>query len=200
MGPNAWSRPYREKLGRGSGVLSPVWSVESDRIFFAADRRVWSYSLAGARLEPVVDLAGHYVGGFASDDLRGTYLRVSRDGTKLFGLLVVRSGRSQFEDAIVEIDLTKGMFTSLWTGHLSSGSVFEIDRPLPAEIDDEAVQALFGSREFPVFAPKHSADRRLYFFVKHEMGWLGRIWVSGYDRQTRSEFEVRTMWRTLFWK
>jgi len=185
-------------VGRGRAVLSPVWSIGGDRIFFAVDRRVWSYSVAGARLDPVVDLASHYVGSFASDDLRGTYLRVSGDGTRLFGLL--RIGRTRFDDAVVEIDLTSGAFRPLWSGKLSSGSVIEIDRPLPAEIDDEAVQALFGSREFPVFAPKHSADRRFYFFVKHEMGWLGRIWVSGYDRQTGREFEVRRMWRTLFWK
>jgi hypothetical protein len=188
------------EVGRGRAVLSPVWSIGGDRIFFAVDRRVWSYSVAGARLDPVVDLASHYVGSFGSDDLRGTYLRVSGDGTRLFGLLRTRIGRTGLDDAVVEIDLTSGTFRPLWSGNLSSGSVFEIDRPLPAAIDDEGVQALFGSREFPVFAPKHSADRRFYFFVKHEMGWLGRIWVSGYDRQTRRDFEVRTMWRTLFWK
>lgn len=32
------------------------------------------------------------------------------------------------------------------------------------------------------------------------MGLFGREWVAGYDRVTRKEFEVWTMWRSLFWK
>jgi len=177
-------------------ILSPVWSVEGDRIFFAVDRRVWSYALAVGRLDPVADLPSHYFGGFVGDSLRGQYLRVSPDGSRLFALLGERIGR----DAVVEIELTNGTLRPLWSGELSSRSVFEIDRPLPAQIDDEAGHALFGSRELPVFAPRHSRDRRFYFFARHEMGWLGRIWVAGYDRETRREFEVRTMWRTLVWK
>jgi hypothetical protein len=59
---------------------------------------------------------------------------------------------------------------------------------------------LFGFREFPVFEPRISRDRRFYFFVKSQPGLLGRIWVAGYDRTERTTFEVRTMWRTLLWK
>jgi hypothetical protein len=181
-------------------ILAPVWSVEGDQIFFAVDRRVWSYALAGARLDPLVELPTRYFGGFTWDHGRGEYLRASSNGTRLFGLLRQGIGRDPSNDAIVEIDLTNGALSPLWSGTLSTGFSTEVDRPLPPQIGDDAAQALFGSREFPVFAPRHSRDRRFYFFGRHEVGWLGRVWVAGYDRETRREFEVRTMWRTLVWK
>jgi hypothetical protein len=78
--------------------------------------------------------------------------------------------------------------------------VFEVDRPLSREIDDEVGVTLFGSRGRPVYAPLHSTDGRLCFFGRHEIGRFGREWMVGYDRVTRREFEVRTMWRTLWWK
>jgi hypothetical protein len=54
-------------------ILAPVWSVEGDQIFFAVDRRVWSYALAGARLDPLVELPTRYFGGFTWDHGRGEY-------------------------------------------------------------------------------------------------------------------------------
>jgi hypothetical protein len=174
-------------------TLAPVWSPDGKRIFFAVDQRIWSYVVSEERLEPVVDLP---------TDLRGTfelrrYLRVSRDGAKLFALLDSYRRRTTYE-AIVEVDLASRRLTPLWTGTLVHH--IDIDRPLTATVDDDIAEALFGSREFPVFAPRVSGDPRVYFFSRHEMGLFGREWVAGYDRVTRKEFEVRTMWRTLFWK
>jgi len=74
------------------------------------------------------------------------------------------------------------------------------DQPFPPELDDAAIEALFGSREFPVLAPRFSADRRYYFFVKRRPGFFGRLWVAGYDREARREFTVRTLDRGLLWK
>ncbi len=178
--------------GRIYRVSSPVWSTEGGRVFFFADRRVWSYSLDEARLEALVDLPIRYVGGL---ELIEQYLRVSRDGARLFALFF-----APYQDVVMEIDLADRKVKTLWSGKLSSRSVFDVDRPLPRELGEEVAQALFGSREFPVYTPQVSGDRRSYFFMRHKSGWFGRIWVAGYDRETRTEFEVRTMWRTLFWK
>jgi len=49
-------------------------------------------------------------------------------------------------------------------------------------------------------APRFSADRRFYFFVKSRFGFFGRLWVGGYDREARREFTVRTLRRGLLWK
>jgi len=188
------SIPATER-GRVYRVLAPVWSPDGKRIFFAADRRVWVYALGAARPEPVADVPEGFRGGFKVRE----YLRPSPDGGRLFGLLS-RYTRFASYDVIVSIDLASRKLTPLWTGKLSRGSVFEVDRPLSREIDDDVGQALFGSRERPVFAPLASRDGRFYFFDRHEMGLFGRKWIAGYDRVTRKEFEVRTMWRTLFWK
>ncbi len=181
-------------------ILSPVWSAAGDQIFFAVDGRVWSYAPASARLDPLLDLPTSYAGTFAEYHGHGAYLRVSPTGTRLFGLFKDQGRRIPSDDAIVEIDLTGRTLRPLWSGRLSTGFSNQVDRPFPDQIDDEAAQALFGSREFPVFAPRHSRDQRFYFFGRTEMGLLGRAWVAGYDRETRREFEVRTMWRTLIWK
>lgn len=127
------------------------------------------------------------------------YLRPSRDGTRLFGLLERRNRRASY-DVIVGIDLGSGKLTPLWTGKLSWHSVFEVERPLPRDIGDDAAEALFWSRDHPVYEPRASRDGRFYFFDRHEMGLFGRTWVAGCERVARKEFEVRTMWRTLFWK
>lgn len=184
--------------GRVYRVLGPVWSADGGRVFFVADQRVWSYSLSEWQLEPIVDLPNGYSGGFTQDFLRGKYLRVSKEGTRLFGLLSMYFGREY--DVIVEIDLRVRKLKTLWYGNLSSRSVFEIDRLPPEQLDEDAVETLFGSRQFPVFAPRFSRDRRFYFFVRGESGWFGRVWVGAYDRAERKPFEVRTMWRTLLWK
>ena len=180
--------------GRVYGVLAPVWSRDGARIFFAADRRVWVYPLGSARPEPLVEIPEDFGGGFG---VRGAYLRPSRDGERLFALLT-RHTRFARYDVIVSVDLAGGRLTPVWTGGLRRH--IEIEAPVAAEIDDDTVEALFGSREHPVHAPAVSADRRFYFFTRHEMGLFGREWVAGYDRVTRREFEVRTMWRSLFWK
>jgi len=180
--------------GRVYRVLAPVWSRDGRRIFFVADRHVWSYALLEGRVEPVVELPGDFGGGFGAGR---RYLRASPDGTRLFGLL----GRSfGGDDVVVEIDIAGRRLTPLWSGRLSTGLASEVDRPLTAQVSDDVVQMVFGSRQRPVFAPRSSSDGRFYFFGRHEVGFLGRRWVAGYDRSTGTEFEVRTMWRTLFWK
>ena len=176
-----------------AGTLAPVWSPDGTRIFFAVEHRIWSYVVSEERLEPVVDLPAGLGGRFEGR----RYLRVSRDGTRLFALLDSYRRLTTY-DAIVEVALASKTLTPIWTGDLVRH--IEIDRPLSATVDDEIAEALFGSREYPVFAPRVSPDRRLYFFDRYEMGLFGRRWIAGYDRVTRKEFEVRTMWRTLFWK
>jgi hypothetical protein len=178
--------------GRVYRVLAPVWSEDGGRIFFAADQRVWAYALGAVGPEAVVDIPEAFNGGFRT----GNYLRPSRDGGRLFGLLERRNRFTSYH-VIVSIDIVGGRLTPLWTGRLRRQ--IEIDRPVTTEVLDDVVEALFGSREHPVFEPRASRDGRFYFFDRHEMGLFGREWVAGYDRVTRREFEVRTMWRTLFW-
>ncbi len=181
---------------RSSVLLAPVWAPDGTRILFGADRWVWSYVLETSGPEPIVEVPADFHGTFR---LR-RYLRPSRDGRTLFALLERQNRRFASYDVIVRIDLAARRVTPLWTGQLSHGSVFEVDRPLARDIDDEVGVTLFGSREHPVYAPLASVDGRLYFFGRHEMGLFGREWMAGYDRVTRQEFEVRTMWRTLWWK
>jgi hypothetical protein len=188
------SIPATER-GRVYRVLAPVWAPDGGRVFFAADGRVWSYALGDPQSRPIADIPEGFSGGFGIRQ----YLRPSPDGAQLFGLLSRRNRFGRY-DVIVSIDLASGKLTPRWTGTLSRDSVFEVNRPLSREIDDDVGQALFGSRERPVFAPLVSRDGRFYFFGRHEMGLFGREWIAGYDRVTRKEFEVRTMWRTLFWK
>jgi hypothetical protein len=181
---------------RGSVLLAPVWAADSARVYFGADHRVWAYALGASAPEPIVEIPADFYGDFR---LRG-YLRLSRGGAALFALLERRNPSFATYDVIVRIDLADRTVTPLWTGKLSHGSVFEVDRPLSREIGSEVGGTLFGSRERPVYAPLPSEDGRFYFFRRHEMGLFGRRWVAGYDRVTRREFEVRTMWRALFWK
>ena len=188
------SIPATER-GRVYSVLAPVWSGDGVRIFFAADHRVWVYTLGSGRPEPIVDIPAEFYGGFGG----GTeYLRLSRGGSRLFARLRRYSPRYVSYDIIVSIDIAGGRLTPVWTGHLRRH--IELDRPVTTEIEEDIVEALFGSREHPVDDPRASGDRRFYFFTRHEMGLFGRKWIAGYDRATRREFEVRTMWRTLFWK
>lgn len=155
------SIPATER-GRVYRVLAPVWSPDGNRVFFAADRRVWVYVLGAARPEPVADFPEGFGGGF---QVRA-YLRPSRDGDRLFGLLSRHTRLARY-DVIVSVDLASGKLTPVWTGSLRRA--IEIDRPVAAEIDDEIVEALFGSREHPVDAPRASPDHRLYFFTRHEI-------------------------------
>jgi len=155
-------------------VLAPVWSADGGRVFFVTDRRVWSYSLDEGRLEQIGELPTEYYGHFVEDTLRGEYLRVAHDGTRLFALLGVGGGYS-FNDVIVEIDLTDRKLKTLWSGKLSRQSVFDISLPLPEQLSDDSVEALFGSREFPVFAPPVLQGSAFLFLREVQ---AGSVWKS----------------------
>src|SRR2546425_12868925 len=88
----------------------------------------------------------------------------------------------------------------LWGGPWFGSHSGRFDQPFPPELDDAAIEALFGSREFPVLAPRFSAGRRYYFFVKRRPGVFGRLWGAGYDREARRGFTGRTLGRGLLWK
>jgi hypothetical protein len=176
------------------GMIGPVWSTDGRRVFFGADRRIWAYRLGAERPDVVMVLPATYL---TSLRLTAHYLRVAAPGDRLLGLF---PGPGLLDHVIVEIDPVRGALTPLWSGTLSSRLGGDVDRPLTAPVAEDVVLALFGSRERPVLGPRSSPDGRFYFFERYRQGPLGRRWVAGYDRVTRTEFEVRTMWRTLWWE
>jgi hypothetical protein len=174
----------------GAGVLGPVWSRDGRRLFFAAGGRIWVHRSGDLRPESVAALP-------RSTRVTRHYLRVMPQSDRLVALL---PGPSRSDDAIAEIHPVTGAVTILWSGPLSSSAMRDVDRPLPAPIAADVAEALFGSPEWPVLAPHAAPDRRVYFFERFRQGPLGRRWIAGYDRATGTEFEVRTMWRTLWWE
>jgi hypothetical protein len=138
------------------------------------DRRVWSYSLDEGQLEQIGELPKDYYGRFVADILRGAYLRVAQDGIRLFALLSVGFGYNS-NDVIVEIDLPGRKLRTLWSGKLSRQSVFDISLPLPEQLSDDSVEALFGSREFPVFAPPVLQGSAFLFLREVQ---AGSVWKS----------------------
>ena len=71
-------------------------------------------------------------------------------------------------------------------------------RALPQKLDEEVIETLFGSREFPVLAPQFSKDRRFYFYYMWQEGFLAKWWIGGYDTARNKPFVVKTLHRRLY--
>ena len=178
-------------------LSSPIWSHDGRALFFVVGSRVLAYSLDTAETETVAELPSRVFAGFSEVDNAGTYLSLSRDGEHIFALL---TEVAPIAYSIWRIRWATRAVAKLWGGPWFGSHSGRFDQPFPPELDDAAIEALFGSREFPVLAPRFSADRRYYFFVKRRPGFFGRLWVAGYDREARREFTVRTLDRGLLWK
>ena len=171
---------------------APIWSRDGRGVFFIASNRVIAYWINTTEIETIAELPD-VVAGFREEYIASTYLRLSREGDYIFALL---SEQSSGMYSVWRIHWATRAAARVWRGRsLRDGS-----GRLDPELDDATVEALFGSRESPVMAPRNSADGRFYFFVKSRWGLFGRLWVGGYDRQEHREFTVRTLRRGLLWK
>jgi len=176
---------------------SPIWSLDGRGLFFIANSRILAHWLDTGLTQTITDIPGADAAGIAEDFITTSYLRLSRDGQEIFALL--HSLRSS-SYSVWRIHWATGSARQVWKGNWWGRSVVRVDPPLPAELDDAAVEALFGSREFPVLAPRFSVDGRFYFFTRYRQGFFGRLWIAGYDVEAHREFTVRTLRRGLLWK
>ena len=191
-----------DALGPSRGVRkrslsAPVFSLDGGEVFFLAGNRLLVYRLQHQSTEEVVRLPVGYAASTTPDYTTSTYIRLSADGKKVFAL--VDDPGTNVERGIWRIDLALREATKLWSGLLDERSVIDV-RVVPREVDDEGAEALFGSREFPVLAPRFSSDRRYYFFVKLRLGFFAKMWIGGYDKVSGREFVVKTLRRGLYWE
>lgn len=177
-------------------LSSPIWSRDGRFVFFLANHRLFAHSVDTAQTELLSTLPDDVSAGFSEEHVTTSYLRLSPDGNQIFALLRERDARH----SVWRIDWPKGSATRLWQGSLYEHFFAPIRTQLPSQLGNAAVDALFGSRAFPVLAPRFSADQRFYFFVRRKPGVFGRLWIGGYDVEERKDFVVRTLQRGFMWK
>ena len=66
------------------------------------------------------------------------------------------------------------------------------------EVETKAIEALYGSREFPIAMPIHSPNRRFYFYHLREEGWLAKNWIGVYDKQEKKNHTIKTTSRSIY--
>jgi hypothetical protein len=185
--------PQRESLAAGPplrALSGPIWSRDGRNILFLDGNRLLSVGEDGGDPQELAQLPAGTGAYEAPEHSVTSYIRLSVEGEIIFALTDRLGAYSAWR-----IDPVSSHVTRLWSGRLGRwvGSIEHV----PAELDEETVAALFGSRELPVFGPRFSSNRRFYFFVKLHYGWFSKVWIGGYDRGPGREWVVKTLHRWL---
>jgi hypothetical protein len=186
--------PQRESLAAAPplrALSGPIWSRDGRNILFLDGNRLMSVREDGGDPQELAQLPAGTGAFEALEHSVTSYIRPSVEGGIIFAL----TGGPGGPHSAWRIDPVSSHVTRLWSGRLGRrvGSIEHV----PAELDEETVAALFGSRELPVFGPRFSSNRRFYFFVKLDYGWISKVWIGGYDRESRREWVVKTLHRWL---
>lgn len=179
-----------EKSAQGRDVASPIWSQDGREIFFFVAHHLLAYSIDKKKTRKVSELPVGYVIGTR---MRDEYMRLSKDGQKIFALVCGPwdNPTTRHHSFIWQIDLSTGQAQKLW-GEGPGKALFHFQE------NDEAFAALFGSREFPVLASGFSRNRRFYFYYKWREGFLAKYWIEGYDTLNKRPFIVKIIRRALY--
>ena len=180
-------------------VRSPIWSSDGEEVFFLVANRILAYRLDERKIREVSRLSRWH----GSYRVRDEYMRLSRDGKKVFAI-VNGPSKSLPRRCIWQIELESGRAIKLWSEipwHiLGQHPRFRRFRHSPSsqELGQEAFEALYGSKGFPVREPIFSKDRRFYFYYAQREGFMAKGWIGGYDTVRKTPFEVKTLWRSIY--
>jgi hypothetical protein len=172
-------------------LSGPIWSRDGQNILFLDGNRLMSVGKDGGDPQELARLPAGTGAFEAPEHSVRSYVRLSAEGGIIFAL----TGGPGGPHSAWRIDPVSSHVTRLWRGRLGR-EVGRVEH-VPPELDEETVAALFGSRELPVFGPRFSSDRRFYFFVKLDYGWISKVWIGGYDRGSGREWIVKTLHRWL---
>jgi len=164
--------------GEFGKAFSPLWSSDGKKIYFLNNNHLVCYDYDLQHTTVLLDFPEDQLDGVLSrrPPDGGALYAATQDKNDLFTLWSVDLGANQAVSIAV---LDKESFSSL---------------RLPPTLSDEAVQALFGSRENPVPDPVIIPGDRFYFYLAQSgASLLTKHWVEGYDRTQKLKFEVITL-------
>lgn len=167
-------------------IVSPVWSKDGKYIYFLAGTSLLSYEIATMKTKKITDFPDDtYIFG---DMETWSYIRLSQDGSKIFALLN--------HSTIWETKISTGKLTKLWDDIILG--LYNVVNEVPQKLSQEAVTALFGSREFPVYNPRFSADGTFYYYYNYREGFFSRYWIGGHSLHDNENFIIRTIGWDLY--
>jgi len=180
------SQALSSGTGQGKSYY-PTWSADGNKLFFINTNHLVAYDYTEKHTTILFDFPETQSAGLLPESGN---MALSKDGSALYCML----GQGTDKYAFWRIDASGSQESQLGVGHKSSVSGFHF----PAELSDECIETLFGSREKPVWDPAVSNDGRYYFYVESETGPLAKRLLKGYDRTQKTGFDVLNLGTTLF--
>lgn len=165
-----------------TGVFYPTWSLDGQRIYFLNANHLVVYDYGEQQTHVITDFPDNQSGGRRYENGN---MELSKDGSTLYCQL--SEGADKY--AFWSINLGSNQAVSLGSG--DRGSI--LDFQIPAELPDDAVEALFGSKENPVLGPIHSVDGRYYFYLHKKENFLSSNRVEGYDKLNKTKLDVSSL-------
>ena len=164
----------------------PTWSADGNKFYFLNTNHLVLYDYQEKRTTVLFDFPDSQSGG---TDPESGDMALSRDGNSLY----LRLGQGD-KVAFWRVDVSGAFESQLALGDKSAVSQFHF----PAELSDECLETLFGSKEDPVLDPAVSGDGKYYFYVEKGTGFLAKNLLKGYDRKKKVAFDVATLGTALF--
>ena len=179
-----------QALSQGSKMTSvacPAWSTDGQKLYFLNLNHLIVYDYHAQKTTSLFDFPDNQSEG--QTDETGI-LRLSQDGGTLDGMLT--EGQDKLAFWTVSTESNQGTPVAETGRDLLSTFKF------PAEMPEELIANLFGSKENPVLGPIASADHRYYFYFKKGSGFWAQDKIEGYDRTTKEKFDVAVLGTSLY--
>lgn len=176
-----------DEAGKFPQSFYPVWSSDGHKLYFLNANHLVVYDDQAMGTTVLFDFPENQSGGPSGEN---GGMNLSEDGRSLYCMLGDGTGQTAFWS----FDLVSNAPASIATLDRTALSTFTF----PDSFPEDAVKALFGSKENPVQNPFFSAgDPRYYAYIRESKNLLSRVWLEGYDRQGKNRFEVATLGRSI---
>lgn len=182
-------------------IFSPNWSLDGEKIYYFGDKKIYSFDLQTHQVNELADFPEGQEAHWP-----GNYLRISLDGKKIYSFLfnpslLKKEGAKCF---VWSIDTATGEKKIIWEGWshffltLNAHNSFPDKNFLPDIGNEDAITALFGSRDFPVNEPQFSNNQICYGYIVEKLGLFAKKWVGVYDTKKKEDRTLNTLYWSLY--
>jgi hypothetical protein len=171
---------------------SPIWSLDGNCIYFLGNDILYRFEISKMNMTELAKIP-------ISEKIYiydRFYARIEKTGQSIIVLCPMNKYRGY---AIYDLNLTdrtlKEIFSSESSGEMRDSNMLKL---IYDKFDTNMFEAIFGSRDYPVFEPNYSADRRFYYFVIKKNGLFAKHWLGAYDKKNHKSIDLKVLYRDLY--